>query len=96
MLSDQLNRTQRVAMRRFNGVDLERNIGHPRQHAILRQRSLHLFDITDVRIQLREMICDSVTNKLMSGSAVRRRLTPQARLRHLQGVLPTVGNKRGA
>jgi hypothetical protein len=74
MLSDQLKGTQRVTVRGLNGVYLERNIGDAGQHAVPRQRRLHMFDITDVGIQLRQMIGDSVTDYFMPGGAMCRRL----------------------
>ena len=74
MLSDQLKGTQRVTVRGLNGVDLERNIGDAGQHAVPRQRRLHMFNIADVGVQLRQIIRDSVTDYLMSGSAMCRRL----------------------
>jgi hypothetical protein len=53
MLSDQLNGTQRVAVRGFNGVHLKRNIGYPPQDAIAGQRSGDVLRVANVRVKLR-------------------------------------------
>lgn len=53
MLSDQLKGTQRVPVRWFNGVHLKRNIGHPPQHAIARQRGGDVRGVADVSVKLR-------------------------------------------
>ena len=52
MLSDQLNGTQRIPVRRLDRVHLKRNIGGAGQHAVLRQGGNNMLRIANVGIQL--------------------------------------------
>jgi hypothetical protein len=87
MLSDQLNGTQRVAVRGFNGVHLKRNIGYPPQDAIARQRSGDVLRVANVGVKLRQKIGDSVTNNIMTCGAMLGSLLAQAGFSDLQRVL---------
>ncbi len=93
MLSDQLNGTQRIPVRRLDRVHLKRNIGGAGQHAVLRQGGNNMLRIANVGIQLLQIVGDTVTFYRMTRRPVLSCLLAQTGLGDLQGVGVTVGDE---